>query len=387
MLRYSSGPYWNEYLVSDLSQTSFTLKQKLHSIHLAWAVAGKTEGISSLALGLKVIQSVQSNSYMHCFSLGCRTLSWAFSGPGSVPLYVWSSDLFLSGRRQKQIYFLLSRCTWYSVCSSVVSVSSKGRQASNPQQGTCTLLTHIKGRQKVSHTAYGTIYWWGAQAEGVNWLRQRFYNSRNTFTFRCVCLFQFSLSASPLFNACRHIWHLGPSPLQGSPCLNESRKKQCAVEWYGQRGCSRWGLIKVEELLSPGVSQRPSPQGGVNAQLAVTGVKVWHWSYDTTECSRGEGITRDSVCREHHVRAWWCLHSEQRRCDADKWERRNWPLYPGCHSFNQQFIWSETCSFLKISLFSLIQHLLVCLFLSLHPPSFLLPEQHSSSRALMRGLS
>lgn len=32
-------------------------------------------------------------------------------------------------------------------------------------------------------------------------------------------------------------------------------------------------LIKVEELLSTGVLQRPSPQGGVNAQLAVTGVK------------------------------------------------------------------------------------------------------------------
>ena len=32
---------------------------------------------------------------------------------------------------------------------------------------------------------------------------------------------------------------------------------------------------EVKKLLSLGVLQRPSPQGGVNAQLAVTDVKVW----------------------------------------------------------------------------------------------------------------
>lgn len=49
------------------------------------------------------------------------------------------------------------------------------------------------------------------------------------------------------------------------------------------RGVQGGGLIEVEELLSGGVC----PQGGVNAQLAQTGVKVCHWSYDTTEHSQG----------------------------------------------------------------------------------------------------
>lgn len=40
-----------------------------------------------------------------------------------------------------------------------------------------------------------------------------------------------------------------------------------------------------------------------------------------------------------------------------------------------------------LHLLLLIQHLLVCLCLPLLPPTFLLPGQHSSSQALMRGLS
>lgn len=49
-----------------------------------------------------------------------------------------------------------------------------------------------------------------------------------------------------------------------------------SVQWndMDRQGCSRWGLIKAGKLLSPGVLQRPNPRGGVNAQLAVTGVKV-----------------------------------------------------------------------------------------------------------------
>lgn len=95
-------------------------------------------------------------------------------------------------------------------------------------------------------------------------------------------------------------------PLQETACLDGSKWKLCVVDRYQQRGCSRWGLIKVEEPLCSGVLQQPIPPGGVNAQLAVTGVSVWHRSYDATEHSRGEGITGNSVWGVHHVMVMVC---------------------------------------------------------------------------------
>lgn len=179
MIRYSSVLYWNGRLASDLSQTPFMLKDH-QSNHLAGAVAGKTKGVSSLTPGLKVIQSVQSNSCTRCLSLSfshTHTLfspplsvlasSWVLWGPDSGPLYVWSSDLFSWYLRQKQVYFLLSRCSWYSVCSSVISVSSKGRQASSAQRGTRTLLTRIKGRRKFRTQYVAPVFYflggWGGK--------------------------------------------------------------------------------------------------------------------------------------------------------------------------------------------------------------------------------
>lgn len=169
MLRYSSGPYWNEYLVNDLSQTSFTRKRKLHAIHLAWAVAGETEGISSHTHWVWKSSKVCNQIVSCTVSLGCRALSWDFWDPDSIPLYVWSSDLFFcqAEDKNKSIFYSVSVPDILSVCSTVISVSSEGRQASIAQRGTCTLLTHIKGRQKVSHTAYGSIYLWVAQGDNV----------------------------------------------------------------------------------------------------------------------------------------------------------------------------------------------------------------------------
>lgn len=51
----------SEYLEIDLGQTSFnaeTKKTNFRGVHLARAVAGKTEGVSSLTPGSEVIQSV-----------------------------------------------------------------------------------------------------------------------------------------------------------------------------------------------------------------------------------------------------------------------------------------------------------------------------------------
>lgn len=78
MIRYSSVLYWNGRLASDLSQTPFMLKDH-QSNHLAGAVAGKTKGVSSLTPGLKVIQSVQSNSCTRCLSLSFSHTHTLFS--------------------------------------------------------------------------------------------------------------------------------------------------------------------------------------------------------------------------------------------------------------------------------------------------------------------
>lgn len=52
----------SEYLEIDLGQTSFNAetkkKKNFRGVHLARAVAGKTEGVSSLTPGSEVIQSV-----------------------------------------------------------------------------------------------------------------------------------------------------------------------------------------------------------------------------------------------------------------------------------------------------------------------------------------
>lgn len=104
-------------------------------------------------------------------------------------------------------------------------------------------------------------------------------------------------------------------PLQETECLDGSQQKLRVVNWYQQKGCWRWGLIKVEELLFSGVLQHPIPQGGVNAQLAVTGVSVVHRSYDATEHSGGEGITGNSVCRMQHVMVMVCAFlTEKMQC-------------------------------------------------------------------------
>lgn len=119
--------------------------------------------------------------------------------------------------------------------------------------------------------------------------------------------------------------HLAPigTTCGGCPCLNEPRRRQCAVGWYGQRGCSSWGLIKGKgsccALCYRDRALREEWVAGWPWQVSKCG-----WSHDTTEPRRrkrhrsGLGMQRASS-QSVMVFEFW---TEKMLC---KQQRRDWP--------------------------------------------------------------
>lgn len=67
----------------------------------------------------------------------------------------------------------------------------------------------------------------------------------------------------------------------------------------------------------PGELQKVCPQGGECSQLVVTGEREWSWSHDTlVKIAKGGAISRDSVCKGHHLRVCWCSQLKQKRYEA-----------------------------------------------------------------------
>lgn len=123
MLRYSSGLYWNEYSAIDLNQAPFTLKQKKQP-----HCSQKRRCFIIPTKGLKCFQDVESKTSIRCF----HSLPWLLQVslsvlwiPCSIPLCVWSSDLF-SGWT---ITLIFIHHTWYFVwvCSIFPITDITGR--------------------------------------------------------------------------------------------------------------------------------------------------------------------------------------------------------------------------------------------------------------------
>lgn len=183
---------------------------------------------------------------------------------------------------------------------------------------------------------YGTVYWILVQGEGVNWQRERFsYYETLVKHFHIQVRVFFSSPSPPPFSLISaetfstYVPRPTPPGISMLGWIQEEKKEVTACSgMIWAEGCSRWGLIV--ELYHRNQTHREDWMPGWLWQVSNCGTEV-RIPLSTTE---GKASLGDSVCREHHVRAWRCLHLEQRRCDSDKWERRNWPLYRLFCGFN-----------------------------------------------------